>query len=157
MDLGNGLGHLTYSTLVHPGDTWSEMWDSLNRYVPQVKARVSPNKTFGVSLRLSAASAKTLTGDPQERDRLRARGTPRAATILGDDGLADLIGELGREQPRRDVGERTGRERHHDADRAVRPAGLGEAGVRDEERQPGEQQRAAVNHRPSDLILDRFA
>ena len=22
MDLGNGLGHLTYSTLVHPGDTW---------------------------------------------------------------------------------------------------------------------------------------
>ena len=41
MDLGNGLGHLTYSTLVHPGDTWSEMWDSLNRYVPQVKARVS--------------------------------------------------------------------------------------------------------------------
>ena len=47
MDLGNGLGHLTYSTLVHAGDTWSEMWDSLNRYVPQVKARVSPKKTFG--------------------------------------------------------------------------------------------------------------
>ena len=42
MDLGNGLGHLTYSTLVHAGDTWTEMWDSLNRYVPQVKARVSP-------------------------------------------------------------------------------------------------------------------
>ena len=53
MDLGNGLGHLTYSTLVHPGDTWAEMWDSLNRYVPQVKARVCPNKPFGVSLRLS--------------------------------------------------------------------------------------------------------
>ena len=71
MKLGNGLGHLTYSTLVHPGDTWAEMWDSLNRYVPQVKARVSPNKTFGVSLRLSASSVKTLTGDPQERDRLK--------------------------------------------------------------------------------------
>jgi hypothetical protein len=71
MDLGNGLGHLTYSTLVHPGDTWSEMWDSLNRYVPQVKARVSPKKSFGVSLRLSAASAKTLTGDPGERARLK--------------------------------------------------------------------------------------
>ena len=27
MDLGNGLGHLTYSTLVHPGDTWEEMLD----------------------------------------------------------------------------------------------------------------------------------
>ena len=71
MELGNGLGHLTYSTLVHPGDTWAEMWDSLNRYVPQVKARVSPHKTFGVSLRLSNASAKTLTGDPQERERLK--------------------------------------------------------------------------------------
>jgi hypothetical protein len=71
MDLGNGLGHLTYSTLVHPGDTWPEMWDSLNRYVPQVKARWAPKKSFGVSLRLSAASAKTLTGDPGERDRLK--------------------------------------------------------------------------------------
>jgi hypothetical protein len=71
MDLGNGLGHLTYSTLVHPGDTWSEMWDSLTRYVPQVKARVAPHKSFGVSLRLSAASAKTLTGDPGERRRLK--------------------------------------------------------------------------------------
>jgi sugar phosphate isomerase/epimerase len=71
MDLGNGLGHLTYSTLVHPGDTWSEMWDSLTRYVPQVKARVAPHGSFGVSLRLSAASAKTLTGDPGERRRLK--------------------------------------------------------------------------------------
>ncbi len=71
MDLGNGLGHLTYSTLVHPGDTWSEMWDSLNRYVPQVKARVAPHESFGVSLRLSASSAQTLTGDPHERERLK--------------------------------------------------------------------------------------
>ena len=62
---------LTYSTLVHAGDTWSEMWDSLNRYVPQVKARVSPNKTFGVSLRLSASSAQTLTGNRDERSRLK--------------------------------------------------------------------------------------
>ena len=71
MDLGNGLGHLTYSTLVHPGDTWSEMWDSLNRYVPQVKARVCPKKSFGVSLRLSASSVQTLTGDRGERERLK--------------------------------------------------------------------------------------
>jgi sugar phosphate isomerase/epimerase len=71
MDLGNGLGHLTYSTLVHPGDTWAEMWDSLNRYVPEVKARVSPHKSFGVSLRLSNASAQTLSGDRGERERLK--------------------------------------------------------------------------------------
>ena len=60
MDLGNGLGHLTYSTLVHPGDTWEQMWTSLNTYVPQVKERVARNQRFGVSLRLSASSAQTL-------------------------------------------------------------------------------------------------
>ena len=38
------------------------MWDSLNRYVPQVKARVSPNKTFGVSLRLSAVVGENADG-----------------------------------------------------------------------------------------------
>ena len=72
MDLGHGLGLLTYSTLVHPGDTWPEMWDSLTTYVPQVKQRVSPNDPFGVSLRISAASAGTLTGDVAERERLKA-------------------------------------------------------------------------------------
>lgn len=72
MDLGHGLGHLTYSTLVHPGDTWTEMWNSLTTYVPKVKARVSPHDSFGVSLRISAASARTLTNDHGERDRLKA-------------------------------------------------------------------------------------
>jgi hypothetical protein len=72
MDLGGKLGHLTYSTLVHPGDTWDEMWDSLTRYVPTVKQRFSPDKRFGVSLRLSGKSAETLTADPEERAKLRA-------------------------------------------------------------------------------------
>jgi hypothetical protein len=72
MDLGNGLGHLTYSTLVHPGDTWEDMWTSLTTYVPRVKARVCPDRPFGVSLRLSASSAATLAGSSAERDRLKA-------------------------------------------------------------------------------------
>jgi hypothetical protein len=71
MDLGSGLGHLTYSTLVHPGDTWAEMRHSLEHFVPQVKARVSPDAPFGVSLRLSASSTATLTGDPSELAWLR--------------------------------------------------------------------------------------
>jgi hypothetical protein len=71
MYLGDRLGHLTYSTLVHPGDTWAEMSESLRTFVPAVKERVSPDHPFGVSLRLSAASAETLTGDPAERERLR--------------------------------------------------------------------------------------
>jgi hypothetical protein len=71
MNLGNGLGHLTYSTLVHPGDTWPEMWDSLRTYVPKVKERVSPDAPFGVCLRLSAASARELAGDEGARRELK--------------------------------------------------------------------------------------
>ena len=71
MDLGNGLGHLTYSTLVHPGDIWEEMWTSLRTYVPKVKARIAPNEPFGVSLRLSASSAQTLVSDAAKRGELK--------------------------------------------------------------------------------------
>lgn len=70
MDLKNGLGHLSYSTLVHAGDTWEEMNASLREFVPQVKARISPNEPMGVSLRISAASAKTLTENAAERASL---------------------------------------------------------------------------------------
>jgi hypothetical protein len=72
MDLGNGLGHLTYSTLVHPGDTWDEMRASLETYVPDVKRRFCPDAPMGVSLRISNASAERLINDPEERARLRA-------------------------------------------------------------------------------------
>jgi hypothetical protein len=72
VDLGNGLGHLSYSTLVHPGDTWAAMWESLTTYVPQVKARVAPDTPFGVSLRLAAKSADTLANSPGEREKLAA-------------------------------------------------------------------------------------
>jgi sugar phosphate isomerase/epimerase len=71
MDLGNGLGHLTYSTLVHPADDWDQIWQSLNTYVPKVKERFAGNKRFGVSLRLSAKSAETLANSKAERDKLR--------------------------------------------------------------------------------------
>jgi hypothetical protein len=70
MDLGR-LGHLAYSTLVHPGDTWEEMRASLETYAPLVKKRVAPDEAYGVSLRISGASARTLTADPAERTRLR--------------------------------------------------------------------------------------
>ena len=72
MKLDNGAGHLTYSTLVHPGDTWEEMWASLQSYVPRVKERVSPDAPFGVCLRLSASSARTLVSDAAARAELRA-------------------------------------------------------------------------------------
>jgi hypothetical protein len=72
MFLGDRLGHLAYSTLVHPGDTWAEMRASLETFAPAVKQRVSPDEPYGLSLRISGASAATLTADPAERSRLAA-------------------------------------------------------------------------------------
>lgn len=72
MKLDGNLGHLTYSTLVHPADTWEQLWDSVNRYLPAVKRRVSPDKPFGVCLRLSPDSANTLTQKPAELAKLMA-------------------------------------------------------------------------------------
>src|SRR2546430_17413310 len=71
MDVGNGLGHLTYSALVHPGDNWNEIWNSLTTYVPKVKERIAPKERFGVSLRLAAESAQTLVSNRAERDKLK--------------------------------------------------------------------------------------
>jgi hypothetical protein len=71
MDLGNGLGHLTYSTLVHPADDWEQLWNSLNTYLPKVKARIAGNRSFGVCLRLSANTAQTLAASAAERDKLK--------------------------------------------------------------------------------------
>jgi hypothetical protein len=71
MDLGNGLGHLTYSTLVHQTDDWDQLWKSVNTYLPAVKARVSPSQKFGVCLRVSAPSAATLSAQPSKRADLK--------------------------------------------------------------------------------------
>jgi hypothetical protein len=71
MDLGNGLGHLTYSTLVHPADNWDELWHSLQTFVPKVKARVSPEAPFGVCIRLAAPTAERLHGDAAARTLLK--------------------------------------------------------------------------------------
>jgi hypothetical protein len=70
MNLGR-LGHLSYATLVHPGDNWDLMSQSLRTYVPRVKARVSPNQPFGLSLRLAALSAETLVQDRAAREALK--------------------------------------------------------------------------------------
>jgi hypothetical protein len=71
MDLGKGLGHLTYSTLVHATDNWDQLWKSVNTYLPAVKARVAPNQKFGVCLRTSAPSAAALAADASKRADLK--------------------------------------------------------------------------------------
>jgi meso-butanediol dehydrogenase/(S,S)-butanediol dehydrogenase/diacetyl reductase len=73
MELESGLGHLTYSTLVHPGDTWEEMWESLTTYVPDVKARefsegilvgrpATPEDIAPIALFLASSDSDYITG-----------------------------------------------------------------------------------------------
>jgi len=71
MNLGKGLGHLTYSTLVHQTDDWDQLWKSVNTYLPAVKLRVAPDQPFGVCLRTSAPSAAALSADPSKRAALK--------------------------------------------------------------------------------------
>jgi sugar phosphate isomerase/epimerase len=68
---GAELGHLTYSTLVHQTDNWDQLWQSVNTFLPQVKARVAPDQKFGVCLRTSAPSAEMLSQDPTKRADLK--------------------------------------------------------------------------------------
>lgn len=56
-----GSSHLTYCTNIHPGESWREVRDNLERYLPQVKRRVCPSAPFGVGLRLSAVAARSLS------------------------------------------------------------------------------------------------
>jgi sugar phosphate isomerase/epimerase len=61
MKLGAGqLGHLTYCTNIHRGETWPEVLASLERHVPAIKAQLAPDRPFGVGLRLSAIAAEAL-------------------------------------------------------------------------------------------------
>ncbi len=54
------LGHLTYCTNIHAGESWEDIFDGMRRYLPEIKQAVSPTEPFGIGLRLSAAAAGTL-------------------------------------------------------------------------------------------------
>lgn len=59
----NGF-HLTYCTNIHPGESWEEIFSNLKKYIPKIKAEVSPDAPFGIGLRLSDKASKSiLDGD----------------------------------------------------------------------------------------------
>jgi sugar phosphate isomerase/epimerase len=67
MQIGEDGGfHLTYCTKIHPGHGWEELFGNLRAYVPRLKARLSPDRPFGLGLRLSAVESEELL----MRDRL---------------------------------------------------------------------------------------
>ncbi len=54
------LGHLTYCTNIHAGETWPEVLAGLETHLPAIKAAVVPEAPLGVGLRLSATAAEAL-------------------------------------------------------------------------------------------------
>lgn len=54
-------GHLTYCTNIHPGESWSEHFAQLQQFIPAVKSQVSPDKPFGIGLRLSNLASLELS------------------------------------------------------------------------------------------------
>ncbi len=64
------LGHLTYCSNIHAGETWPEVFSNLRRYLPAIKAQVAPGHDFGVGLRLSAIAAEALR-EPEAMAGLR--------------------------------------------------------------------------------------
>lgn len=67
----NALGQLTYCTNIHAAEAWGDAFASLQEHLPSIKASVSPDRPFGIGLRLAASASRTLE-DPAEMDRFRA-------------------------------------------------------------------------------------
>lgn len=57
-------GHLSYCTNIHAGESWEKHFSQLKEFVPEIKAAVSPDRPFGIGLRLSnEASIDILKND----------------------------------------------------------------------------------------------
>ncbi len=59
MQIGHNT-HLTYCTNIHAGETWPEVFQSLQAYVPPLKQRLCPHQPFGIGLRLSDQASRVL-------------------------------------------------------------------------------------------------
>ena len=63
------LGHLTYCTNIHAGNSWREVRAVLEKNLPLIRTEVAGEAPFGVGLRLSA-SASTSLQQPKPRAEL---------------------------------------------------------------------------------------
>lgn len=77
MRVGDGL-HLTYCSNIHPGEGWDEVFANLERYVPVLQSRLSPQEAFGIGLRLADVAVWEL---------LAGNRLSRFASWLGDRNL----------------------------------------------------------------------
>lgn len=55
------FGHLSYCTNIHPGESWQEHFNEIQKSVPVIKSKISPHLPFGIGLRLSNAACSDLS------------------------------------------------------------------------------------------------
>lgn len=65
------FGHLTYCTNIHAGESWPDHFAALKENVPVIKERLSPDRPFGIGLRLSHLASLEL-GKKEALDEFRA-------------------------------------------------------------------------------------
>lgn len=70
--------HLTYCSNIHPGETWAEVRAQIGAHFPKVKTQLSPDRPFGIGLRLSAIAAESLS-EPAAMEEFKS--------FLADEGL----------------------------------------------------------------------
>ena len=64
------FGHLTYCTNIHAGESWEDHFAALRENIPAVKKQLSPEKPFGIGLRLSHLASLEL-GKKENLDKFR--------------------------------------------------------------------------------------
>lgn len=52
--------HLSYCTNIHPGEDWSETFENIEKYVPEIASKVANGQPFGIGLRLSNLASEEL-------------------------------------------------------------------------------------------------
>ncbi len=52
--------HLTYCTNIHPGEEWEKVFVNLKQYILPLKIKLSPEKPFGIGLRLADIATREL-------------------------------------------------------------------------------------------------
>jgi hypothetical protein len=55
------VGHLTYCTNIHPGESWGDHFAQLKKFIPAIKQQVSPDQPFGIGLRLANTASLELS------------------------------------------------------------------------------------------------
>lgn len=60
MQIAHSPLHLTYCTNIHPGETWAQVFANLQAHLPRLRSKLSPDRPFGIGLRVGAIAAEEL-------------------------------------------------------------------------------------------------